>query len=151
VRIEPIDPADPRVQALLTASDEYHQALYPAESNHLEGVAALRLPNVYFVAALDGDAVVACGAVRIMDDDGAYGEIKRVFVLPAARGRGLSRRIMDVLEQHLAARGVRIARLETGPLQPEALGLYRRLGYVTRTPFGSYAADPLSVFMEKRL
>ena len=44
-----------------------------------------------------------------------------------------------------------VARLETGIHQPEALGLYRRLGYVERGPFGSYALDPLSVFFEKRL
>lgn len=149
--LSPFDPADPRVQPLLAASDEYHQALYPAESNHLEGIAALQLPNVHFVAVLDGETIVACGAVKILADDGVYGEIKRVFVTPAARGRGLSRQIMDVLERHLVTQGVRIARLETGPLQPEALGLYRRLGYVTRAAFGRYAADPLSVFMEKRL
>ena len=42
-----------------------------------------------------------------------------------------------------------LLRLETGVLQPEALGLYRKLGYRERGPFGAYAADPLSVFMEK--
>jgi putative acetyltransferase len=40
--------------------------------------------------------------------------------------------------------------LETGIRQPEALGLYERLGFVRRGPFGDYAEDPLSVFMEKR-
>jgi putative acetyltransferase len=42
-------------------------------------------------------------------------------------------------------------RLETGVLQTEALGLYRRLGYQERGPYGDYETDPLSVFMEKRL
>ena len=149
--ITPTDPADPRVVHLLDASDAYLGALYPAESNHLEDVAALQLPNVFFVAALDGERVVGCGAVKILADDGLYGEIKRVFVVPEARGQGLSRRIMDVLERHLVSQGVGLVRLETGTLQPEALGLYRRLGYVLRAPFGHYAPDPLSVFMEKRL
>lgn len=149
--IQPVDPADPRVTPLLAASDAYHRSLYPPESCHLEDVAALRLPNVHFVAALDGATVIACGAVKVMTDDGHYGEVKRVFVPPEWRGRGLSRQIMDVLERHLVANGVHLARLETGPLQPEALGLYRRRGYAERPPFGRYAPDPLSIFMEKQL
>ncbi len=146
-----MDPADPRVRILLEESDAYMSALYPPESNHLEGVAALRQPNVLFVGATLDAAVAGCGAVKTMDDDSVYGEIKRVFVVPAYRGRGLSTAIMRVLEQHLSAKGVRLARLETGVLQPEALGLYERLGYVRRGPFGRYQPDPLSVFMEKRL
>ncbi len=51
----------------------------------------------------------------------------------------------------LRARGVRLARLETGVHQHEALGLYADMGYTKRGPFGSYSDDPLSVFMEKRL
>jgi putative acetyltransferase len=44
-----------------------------------------------------------------------------------------------------------LLRLETGVRQPEALGLYRKLGYRERGPFGAYKPDPLSVFMEKRV
>jgi putative acetyltransferase len=51
----------------------------------------------------------------------------------------------------LRSSGIALARLETGIRQPEALGLYRRLGYVERAPFGAYVEDPLSLFMEKRL
>jgi putative acetyltransferase len=56
---------------------------------------------------------------------------------------------MQFLETELEHRGIRLYRLETGIKQPEALGLYRKLGYRERPPFGSYRADPLSVFMEK--
>jgi putative acetyltransferase len=94
---------------------------------------------------------VACGAVKLLDDDGRYGEIKRLYVLPAQRGKGLARMIMATLEDALRREGYPLARLETGVAQPEALGLYRALGYVERTPFGAYRPDPLSVFMEKRL
>ena len=146
-----MDPADPRVSVLLEQSDAYMNALYPPHSNHLEGIAALPLANVFFVGATMGSILAGCGAVKTMDDDAVYGEIKRVFVAPDYRGAGLSVAIMQVLEQHLTDHGVRFARLETGVLQPEALGLYRRLGYVERPPFGRYQPDPLSVFMEKRL
>jgi len=96
-----------------------------------------------------GAELVATGAAKIMDDDGRYAEIKRVFVLDNFRGRGLSRRIMEYIESELQRRGIDLFRLETGVKQPEALGLYRNLGYHERGPFGAYRADPLSVFMEK--
>jgi putative acetyltransferase len=86
-----------------------------------------------------------------LSDDGRYGELKRVFVLESHRGKGYSKAIMEKLEGHLKSSGIALARLETGIRQPEALGLYKRLGYVERAPFGAYVADPLSIFMEKRL
>ena len=73
----------------------------------------------------------------------------QIDVLDAYRGQGLSAKIMRYLESELRRRGVKLLRLETGVLQPEALGLYRKLGYRERGPFGAYGADPLSVFMEK--
>jgi putative acetyltransferase len=147
----PLDPWSLAAQQLLAQSDAYMASLYPAESNHLEGPAELAQPHVWFIGLTLDDQVVACGAVKRMHDDGDYGEIKRVFVRPAYRGRGLSRTIMDVLETHLRSQACGCARLETGIHQPEALALYRRLGYVERGPFGSYRPDPLSLFMEKRL
>ena len=151
MRIEPTSPDSPGAQALIAMSDAYMAELYPAESNHLESVQALIRPNVHFLGCFLEDRIVGCGAVKILSDDGDYGEIKRVFVLDGHRGKGYSRGIMEKLEEHLRSRGIALARLETGILQPEALGLYRRLGYTERGPFGSYVEDPLSVFMEKRL
>jgi len=105
---------------------------------------------VLFLGAWIGDVVVGCGAVKTLDDDGLYGEIKRMFVVPELRGRGVSKAILRALEAHLIVREIPCARLETGIRQPEAIGLYRRLGYRERGPFGRYTSDPLSLFMEKR-
>ena len=59
---------------------------------------------------------------------------------------------MQVLEEKMRQQGVYLARLETGIYQPEALGLYRKIGYQERSSFGNYPKnDPLSVFMEKQL
>jgi putative acetyltransferase len=151
MQIRPTDPGLPAVQALLAASDALMQRLYPAESNHLDGPEVLRQPHVLFLGGWVGDTLVACGAVKTLDDDGRYGEVKRVFVAEAWRGRGLSKAVMAALEAHLRANGVPLARLETGIHQPEALGLYAALGYRWRPPFGAYRPDPLSVFMEKAL
>ena len=151
MRIEPTDPESDSAQALIAMSDTYMTALYPAESNHLESASALKAPNVLFLGCFLQDQLVGCGAVKILSDDGRYGELKRVFVLESHRGKGYSKAIMEKLEGHLKTSGIALARLETGIRQPEALGLYKRLGYVERAPFGAYVEDPLSVFMEKRL
>lgn len=151
MRIEPTSPDSEGARPLIAMSDAYMAALYPSESNHLESVAALLHPNVFFVGCFLDDRIVGCGAIKMLSDDGHYGEIKCVFVLSSHRGKGYSRAIMEHLEGRLKSLGVTLARLETGIRQPEALGLYRRLGYLERGPFGAYMEDPLSVFMEKRL
>lgn len=149
--IEYLDPDSPDVQALLAVSDAYYVDLYPAESNHLESSDDLKKPNVLFAGCrIDGD-LVASGAAKIIQDNGSYAEIKRVFVVDDHRGKGLSSKVMRFLETELQGRGVSLFRLETGIKQPQALGLYRKLGYLERGPFGSYRADPYSVFMEKQV
>jgi len=147
--IEYLDPDSPEVQAMIAESDAYYVDLYPAESNHLESSGDLKKANVLFVGCRINGELVASGAAKVMQDDGNYAEIKRVFVLGDHRGKGLSNRIMHFLETELQSRGVNLFRLETGIKQPEALGLYRKLGYTERGPYGSYGPDPLSVFMEK--
>ena len=151
MKILPISPDDADVKDLIDQADTLMSSLYPPESNHLDGVEELKKPNVLFVGAYKGRELVGCGAVKILTDHGSYGEIKRVFVSPEHRGLGISLEIMRFLENHLIESGIRVARLETGTKQPEALGLYRKIGYIERGPFGGYREDPLSIFMEKAL
>ena len=142
-------PDQPDVRQLIDELDAYQDTLYPPECRHVLDLAGLLQPQVRFVVVRDAlGAAVACGAVVLQAD---HAEIKRLYVLDGARGRGLARQLMAQLEALLTVRGVMLARLETGIHQPEAIGLYRRLGYVECGPFGSYAPDPLSLFMEKRL
>ena len=147
--INPESPRQDDVIRLIRELDAYQARLYPAESNHLLPIETLAAPDIrFFVARGDGEAL-GCGALRI--DAEGYGEVKRMFVSPRARGLKLGRRILERIET--AAREERLdsLRLETGIHQPEALGLYRAAGFIERGPFGEYAPDPLSVFMEKRL
>lgn len=136
---------------LLRQSDEYMASLYPAEANHMESVDDLQSPRAALYGCYIDGVVAACGAVKVMEDDGRYGEIKRLFVDAPFRGRGLSTALMARLEDHLLNLDVDIVRLEAGISQPEALGLYAKLGYSKRPAFGRYAANPWSVFFEKRL
>jgi putative acetyltransferase len=142
-------PGQPDVARLLEALDAYQGSLYPPESNHFLDVEALAAPSVRFFVARRGREAVGCGALRI--DRAGYGELKRMFVAPAARGTRLGRRILERIEEEARREGLDWLRLETGIRQPEALGLYRSAGYVEREAFGEYKPDPLSVFMEKRL
>ena len=149
VEIRPLAPRDPRARRLIEALDRLQTSLYPAESNHLDPIETLERDNVTFLAAFVGEEVVGCGAVKRMPS--GYGEIKRMYVEPGLRGRGVGSALMDGLESSLVARGIGLARLETGIRQPEALALYERRGYTRIPPFGDYPDDPLSVFFEKRL
>ena len=107
--------------------------------------------NVYFIGVFDGQRLVGIGAVKILQHDITYGELKRIFILPDYRGQGLSKLLMASLEKYLMQQGVEWARLEAGTEQPEALGLYKKLGYVERGPYGQYKHDPWSIFLEKDL
>ena len=88
-------------------------------------------------------------AFRVIAPD--HAEMKRLFVRAEARGGGLGRRLIDALEQEARRRGIDRISLETGIRQPEAIALYRASGYRECPPFGSYAPDPLSLFMTKPL
>ena len=149
--IENLDPDLVEVQALIARSDAFYTDLYPPESNHLEDYQSLKLANVIFIGYRAETGLVACGAAKVLDDDGTYAEIKRVFVDAQYRGQGLSVEIMRCLETELVNKGIGIFRLETGTKQPQAISLYRKLGYSERGPYGSYTQDPLSVFMEKQI
>ena len=147
--IEPTDPGEPSVRALLDARDALMQSLYPPESNHYLDIEEMRQPRMrFFSIAVDG-AVLGCGGIWLHDN---YAEIKSVYVSPEARGLGLAKKIMARLEDEARTAGMTLARLETGIHQQEALGLYHGLGYANRTSFGDYPTDdPNSVFMEKKL
>jgi len=147
VRIE--SPRQDDVSVLLSDLDAYLEALYPPASNHILPLEALCAPNVRFFVARRDAAALGCGALLI--EQAGYAEVKRMFVAPAARGRGVGRQILRCIEERAALESLELMRLETGIHQAGALALYRAFGYAVCEPFGQYVADPLSVFMEKRL
>jgi putative acetyltransferase len=95
----------------------------------------------------DGRAL-ATGAVVLHDN---WAEIKRMWVEETARGRGIARRILNVLIAEAGGAGVERLRLETGVANRAALTLYEKTGFKRREPFADYRPDPLSVFMERPL
>jgi len=141
---------------MLAELDEYLAALYEPEANHILGVEALLAPEIDFLVAERAGQLIGCGAARRMPGEletggQAYGEIKRMFVAPAARGLRIGQRLLSTLEGRLRADGVNLALLETGRDQHEAVRLYQRGGYSLRGSFGGYPDNGLSLFYEKRL
>ncbi len=134
---------------MISALDSYLTSLYPSESNHLLDVEALTGENVRFLVARVEGRAVGCGALLL--DPRGYGEIKRMYVDSEQRGLGIGRTILRELEKLAAEEGQKVVRLETGVEQHPALQLYRSAGYTDCGPFGDYALDPLSVFMERTL
>lgn len=113
-------------------------------------VDALSVPAIRFFVAREKGRVIGCGAL-IQSGSKEQGELKRIFVQPRHRGRGVARAIIQSIEAVAQREGVQIIRLETGIRQAKALRLYQSAGYTECGPFGSYDPDPLSIFMKKRL
>lgn len=102
-----------------------------------------------FLVAFCSGQPVGCGAVRRIETD--TGEVKRMYVAPQERGRGVGRAILSAIEAE--ARVLRLSRLvlETGIRQTEAQALYQRAGFLRIEPFGEYIHSPLSICMAKIL
>ncbi|MEJ7687400.1 MAG: GNAT family N-acetyltransferase [Variovorax sp.] len=127
--------------------DAYQKPLYPPECHYGIDLAALAQPNVLFAVVRDEEATaVACGAIVLEDD---LGELKRMYVDPSHRGRGIAGLLISFLEAEARAKGCPRFVLETGIYQSAAVSVYARAGYVKCGPFGRYPDDPFSVFMVK--
>jgi GNAT superfamily N-acetyltransferase len=106
--------------------------------------------TVKVLLAYNGETAIGCGALRPLGDSSAI-ELKRMYVHPDFRGIGISRQILEALEQWAAEDGYTVVRLETGNKQPEAIGLYLKRGYQIIPSYGEYKHIESSVCMEKRL
>ncbi|MCX4550398.1 GNAT family N-acetyltransferase [Streptomyces sp. NBC_01267] len=115
-------------------------------------------PSGLYLLAYDAhDQPVATGGWRNQDTAGDHGyrpgdaELKRMYVIPEARGLGLARRILTALEESARAAGRIRMVLETGDKQPEAIALYLSSGYTLCEKFGHYREYETSRCFEKQL
>lgn len=123
----------------------------PPESIHMMDAGQLAVPDVSFFVLRDNGEPLAMGAFKRID--ATHAEIKSMHVLTEARGRGLSRAMLDHLLTQAQAAGFRRLSLETG-VQPTfiaARALYYKAGFVDCPPFEGYGEDPNSLFMTKTL
>ena len=155
VEVRREDLAGAVAQLLICALNAELLARYPEDGStphfRLDASEVNEGQGAFFIAYLDGEAV-GCGAIRRIEPGVA--EIKRMYVVPGARGRGIGRHILKEIEAEARRLGVRRLVLETGPRQPEAIALYARSGFTEIPLFGDYLNSPhpeLSVCMAKGL
>ena len=109
------------------------------------GPAELGPPHGAFLVGWEGERPVCCGGLKRLPDGAC--EIKRMYVAPEARGRGVARALLAALEEEARALGYRIARLDTGPRQHGAERMYREAGYAEVANFN---ANPVATFFGEK-
>jgi GNAT superfamily N-acetyltransferase len=149
VRLTALPYDDPVAQDLVERVQLEYVARYGGRDEAVVDPGEFLPPQGLFLAAEVDDEPVGSGAWRAVG--AGVAEIKRVYVAPAFRRRGLAQLIVDVLERSAAQAGHRSVVLNTGDRQPEALGLYARLGYAPVAGYGVYACAPDAVFLGKDL
>ncbi|GAA1567419.1 GNAT family N-acetyltransferase [Kribbella hippodromi] len=144
VEVRSVPAADADVLALAAAQQAELAALYGED----QPLVALHDEIRFIVLTLDG---IATGCVGLQPVAPGVGEIKRMYVVPAARGRGLSRVLLDAVEAAARADGLTRLRLETGTKQVEAIALYTHHGYEPIPAYPPFEHEPASVCFAKDL
>jgi GNAT superfamily N-acetyltransferase len=136
VTIEPAAFDDPAVQVLVAANLRDLSERYggTGDDTPITGADFTPPAGAFFVAVLAGEMIGTAGWRR----HGTDAELKRMFTLSAARGRGVARRMLATIEESARAAGCLRVILETGDRQPEAIALYESAGYVRIEDFGYY-------------
>ena len=133
---------------LCSGLDDFLNELVGGEENRAEYVPYNRLCDIHdAIIAYDGEIPVGCAAFKKYDDECA--EVKRVFIKPEYRGKGISRELMKRLENTAKEQGFRCLILESGEPLVAAMSLYRKLGYEVIPNYGQYKDMPDSVCMKK--
>ncbi|GBF05950.1 N-acetyltransferase GCN5 [Deinococcus aerius] len=141
-------PSDPRVIDLMNAQQRELRALYQDTDERTEPFdpAILSGEGSALVAVEEDGRLLACGALKRIEEDTA--EVKRMYTLPEARGRGLGRQILNGLIERGRSLGFRRLVLETGDLQAEAIGLYESAGFRRIPNYGYYVGIENSLCYE---
>ena len=151
IRLERVALSTPVARSLERACSEDIRIRYGGDDPEEPLAAEPFAPPVgaFVVATLEVDGgehlPVGCGGIRRIDGvEPATCELKRMFVAPEARGRGIARALLERLEEEALALGYDRLWLETGTEQPEAIALYESHGYEPIAGFGRYRDEPKS-------
>lgn len=147
--ITPASPVSSELRELIAELDSHLESLYPPQSRHGLDLVALQDESVTVFLAKVNDLPAGCAGIKQLAP--GYAELKRMYVRPAFRGRGVGKQLLGAIETFAVQANVHTLRLETGIYQTEAIRLYEKSGYYQIPPFGDYKPDPLSLFFEKSL
>jgi putative acetyltransferase len=119
------------------------------ESKHALDLEGLRDPDITFWTVWDEGVLVACGALKELDERTA--EIKSMRTSSSQRRKGVASALLDHVLEVARERGYHSLSLETGSYEffAPARALYEKFGFEYCGPFGGYEEDPYSVFMTK--
>ncbi|WP_330438679.1 GNAT family N-acetyltransferase [Micromonospora sp. NBC_00821] len=143
--IESRPATDPEIAALVIAQQ---RELREADGG-LDGQVFVPHDDVRYLAAVVNGRAVACGGLQALDAE--TGEVKRMYVRPAYRGRGIGRQLLAALEECAFRQGYSVVCLETGTYLPAAIALYTACGYQQIPVYGEYVGNAYSVCFAKRL
>jgi len=146
---EPFDTTD--AQRLIRELDHGLAQLYTPDQRFGPNFNAAQIAGgrgTFLVARIDGRAV-GCGAIRLLE--GTTAEVKRMYVEPELRGRGVGREVLDALERTGRELGVTRLVLETGVHQHAAIALYKKAGFAQCDCWGEYLGSATSVCYSKQI
>jgi GNAT superfamily N-acetyltransferase len=144
VEIQASDPVSPEARACLAGYFAELDRRFPQGFDPARSVSAdpdeTRPPSGVFVVVSCGGLPRGCGALKTLSP--GVGEIKRMWLHPELRGRGVGRKLLEALEDRAGALGLRVLRLDTSSYLEEAIALYRSNGYLEVAPYNDnrYAA-----------
>ena len=130
--------------------DDFLNELVGGEENRAEYIPYNQLDDIHdVIVAYDGNIPIGCASFKRYDEECA--EVKRVFVKQGYRGRGISKKLMELLEKAAREQGYRYLILESGEPLVAAMALYRKTGYKVIPNYGQYENMEDSVCMKKTL
>ncbi|MEA5536240.1 GNAT family N-acetyltransferase [Crocosphaera sp. XPORK-15E] len=144
-----VDPTEPAIRRLVEKLDEYRKSLYPLKLTLIVPPEKLKSPQIIFLAAYENQQLLGCGGIDFTDPD--YAEIRKMYVEPAARRKGVASLLLNALEQQARQRQYHLICLETGKFQEPAMELYQKHGYQPSKAFGSYQENPYSRYYSKTI
>ena len=146
----PVDVRDPEVLALVDAlTAELALGGYGEEETFGYSADQLAASGVHLLGARVDGGLVGIAGVELDGEGG--GELKRFYVVPASRGRGVADALLGALVEHARRRGASVLRLETGDVQAAALRFYARHAFRRVPRFGPYVGSATSVCLERAL
>ncbi|MEO1700707.1 MAG: GNAT family N-acetyltransferase [Pseudomonadota bacterium] len=151
INVREDDLSGPEIAVLLQRHLDHMRSITPAESVYALDIEGLRVPEITFWTAWDGDDLVGCIALK--DHGDSLGEIKSMHTLAERRGQGIARKLLETLMDEARSRRMERLSLETGRTEHfrPAQELYRRYGFKETSPFADYRDDTHSFFMTRMI
>jgi len=138
----------PEAVALLQGRDAELSALYTPEQSFRIPIEKHVRDEIIFLIARENGIAIGCGALQCHF---GYGELKSMYVIPAARGKRLAQALVAALENLARDQGLSELKLETGIYSHAAIRTYECAGYARCERFGDYPFSPTSIYMTKTL